>query len=52
MEVLLLGLIKLLFTIIFLAWIFEIVIWAFITFALITIVVGYILVFIKKRRKR
>ena len=52
MEVLLLGLIKLFFTIIFLVWIFEIVIWAFIAFALITMVVGYVLVFIKNRRKK
>ena len=52
MEVLLLGLIKLFFTIIFLVWIFEIVIWVFISFALITMVVWYILVFIKNRRKK
>lgn len=50
MEGLLLGLIKLFFTIIFLVWIFEIVIWAFITFALITIVIGYILAFIRRRK--
>ena len=52
MEVLLLGLIKLFLTVIILIWLFEIVIWAFIVFALITMVVGYILVFIKKRRKK
>ena len=47
METLLLGLIKLLFTIIFLVWIFEIVIWAFVAFALITIFIGYISAFIR-----
>ena len=39
MEVLLLGLIKLFLTIIILIWLFEIVIWAFIVFALITIAI-------------
>ena len=50
METLLLGLIKLFFEIIILVWLFEIVIWAFVAFALITIFIGYISAFIRRRK--
>lgn len=52
MEVLLLGLIKLFLTIIILIWLFEIVIWAFIVFALITIAIRYVLFFLLRRGEK